>query len=134
MGKVAAVSAQQIEVETADGKKVTAALTAETKYSRDKAAAAQTRNVKVGERVVIVVAEEKGVQKVKQVAGRGARGKAEGARALGAVPRKCSVSWEMPPLQERVKTPGNTAFRARRRFRRVYGIRCRSAAPSYSPW
>jgi hypothetical protein len=66
MGKVAAVSAQQIEVETADGKKVTAALTAETKYSRDKAAAAQA-DVKVGERVVIVVVEEKGVQKVKQV-------------------------------------------------------------------
>jgi hypothetical protein len=66
MGKVAAISAQQIEVETADGKKVTAALTAETKYSRDKAAATLA-DVKVGERVVIVVVEEKGVQKVKQV-------------------------------------------------------------------
>lgn len=66
MGKVAAVSAQQIEVETADGKKVAAALTAETKYSRDKAAATQA-DVKVGERVVIVVVEEKGVQRAKQV-------------------------------------------------------------------
>jgi hypothetical protein len=66
MGKVAAVSASQIQVETADGKKVTAALTAETKYSRDKAAAAQA-DVKVGERVVIVVVEEKGVQRAKQV-------------------------------------------------------------------
>ena len=66
MGKVAAVSAQQIEVETADGKKVTAALTAETKYSRDKAAVTQA-DVKVGERVVVVVVEEKGVQKAKQV-------------------------------------------------------------------
>jgi hypothetical protein len=66
MGKVAAVSAQQIEVETSDGKKVAATLTAETKYSRDKATVTQA-DVKVGERVVIVVAEEKGVQKVKQV-------------------------------------------------------------------
>ena len=66
MGKVAAVSAQQIEVETSDGKKVTAALTAETKYSRDKAAAAHA-DVKVGERVVVVVVEEKGITKAKQV-------------------------------------------------------------------
>ena len=66
MGKVAAVSAQQIEVETADGKKVTAALTAETTYSRDKAAATQA-DVKVGERVVVVVVEEKGGQRAKRV-------------------------------------------------------------------
>ena len=66
MGKVAAVSAQQIEVETAEGKTVAAALTAETKYSRDKATVTQA-DVKVGERVVIVVVEEKGVQKAKQV-------------------------------------------------------------------
>jgi hypothetical protein len=66
MGKVAGVSAQQIEVDTADGKKVTAALTSETRYSRDKAAATRA-DVKVGERVVIVVVEEKGVQRAKQV-------------------------------------------------------------------
>lgn len=66
MGKVAAVSAQQIEVETADGKKVSAALTSETKYTRDKTAVTQA-DVKVGERVVIVVVEEKGVQRAKQV-------------------------------------------------------------------
>ena len=66
MGTVAAVSAQQIEVETADGKKVAAALTAQTKYTRDKAAVSQG-DVKVGERVVIVVVEEKGVQRAKQV-------------------------------------------------------------------
>jgi len=66
MGKVAALSAQQIEVETADGKKVAVALTVETKYSRDKATVTQA-DVKVGERVVVVVVEEKGVQKAKQV-------------------------------------------------------------------
>jgi hypothetical protein len=67
MGKVVSVQAQQIEVETKDGTKVAAPLTADTKYLRGKTAAAFA-DVKVGERVVIVVVEEKvGEQKVKKV-------------------------------------------------------------------
>jgi hypothetical protein len=66
MGKVVSVQAQQIEVETKDGKKVTGVLGPETKYLRGKAAAALA-DVKVGERVVILVVEERKVQKVKQV-------------------------------------------------------------------
>ena len=66
MGKVVAIDDKKIEVEATDGKKVTGVLSAETKYTRDKAAAAFA-DVKVGERVVIVVVQEKDVQKVKQV-------------------------------------------------------------------
>jgi len=66
MGKVVSVQPPQIEVETKDGKKVTGVLGPETKYLRGKAAAALA-DVKVGERVVLVVVEEKKVQKVKQV-------------------------------------------------------------------
>jgi co-chaperonin GroES (HSP10) len=66
MGKVVTVSQDKIEVETADGKKVEAALLATTKYRRDKATVART-DVKVGERVVIVTIEEKGQKNVKQV-------------------------------------------------------------------
>lgn len=66
MGKVVAVDEKQIEVETTDGKKVTGLLTPGTKYLRGKAAAART-DVKVGERVVIVVVEEQKKQNVKQV-------------------------------------------------------------------
>jgi hypothetical protein len=66
MGKVVSVQAERIEVETRDGKKVTGVLGPETRYLRGKTAAALA-DVKVGERVVIVVVEEKKVQKVKQV-------------------------------------------------------------------
>ena len=66
MGKVVAIDDKKIEVEAVDGKKVTGVLGAETKYLRDKAPAART-DVKVGERVVIVVVQEKNVQNVKQV-------------------------------------------------------------------
>ncbi len=66
MGKVVAVDDKKIEVESTDGKKVVGVLSTETKYLREKTAAARA-DVKVGERVVIVVVEEKGVQNVKQV-------------------------------------------------------------------
>jgi hypothetical protein len=66
MGKVVAIDDKTIEVEATDGKKVAGVLSAGTKYLRDKTAAART-DVKVGERVVIVVVEEKGSQNVKQV-------------------------------------------------------------------
>lgn len=66
MGKVVAIDEKTIAVEGLDGKKVTGMLGAETKYLRDKAAVART-DVKVGERVVIVVVEEKTIQNVKQV-------------------------------------------------------------------
>jgi hypothetical protein len=67
MGKVLAIDEKTIEVEANDGKKVTGTLSPATKYLRDKAAAART-DVKVGERVVIVVVEDKNkVQNVKQV-------------------------------------------------------------------
>jgi hypothetical protein len=66
MGKVVAIDDKTIEVESTDGKKVAGVLSAGTKYLRDKTAAARA-DVKVGERVVIVVVEEKGSQNVKQV-------------------------------------------------------------------
>lgn len=66
MGKVVAVDDKKIEVESTDGKKVAGVLSAETKFLREKTAAARV-DVKVGERVVIVVVEEKGMQNVKQV-------------------------------------------------------------------
>jgi hypothetical protein len=66
MGKVVAIDEKTIAVEGLDGKKVSGALSASTKYMRDKLAVART-DIKVGERVVIVVVEEKQVQNVKQV-------------------------------------------------------------------
>ena len=67
MGKVVTIDEKKIEVESTDGKKVTGVLGPDTKYLRDKAAAART-DVKVGERVVIVVVEDKDeAQNVKQV-------------------------------------------------------------------
>ena len=66
LGKVVAIDDKKIEVETTDGKKVTGVFSAETKYTRDKATAARS-DVKVGDRVVIVVVQEKDVQKVKEV-------------------------------------------------------------------
>lgn len=67
MGKVVAIDENKIEIESTDGKKVAGTLSGETKYLRDKAAAART-DVKVGERVVIVLVEVKDkVQNVKQV-------------------------------------------------------------------
>src|SRR5688572_9766050 len=67
MGKVVTIDEKKIEVESTGGKKVAGVLSPETKYLRDKTPAART-NVKVGERVVIVVVEDKDkVQNVKQV-------------------------------------------------------------------
>jgi hypothetical protein len=67
MGKVVTIDEQKIEVESTDGQKVTGVLSADTQYLRDKAAARRT-DVKVGERVVIVVVEDKDkVQNVKRV-------------------------------------------------------------------
>jgi hypothetical protein len=67
MGKVVTIDEKKIEVEATDGKKVSGVLSAETKYLRDKTPAARG-DVKVGDRVVIVVVEDKDkVQNVKQV-------------------------------------------------------------------
>ena len=67
MGKVVAIDEKTIAVESLDGKKVTGILAPSTTYMRDKAAVART-DVKVGERVVIVVVEDEGqAQNVKQV-------------------------------------------------------------------
>jgi hypothetical protein len=67
MGKVVTVDEKKIEVESTDGKKVSGVLSADTRYLRDKTPTARA-DVKVGERVVIVVVEDKDkVQNVKQV-------------------------------------------------------------------
>lgn len=66
MGKVASIADGKIEVETKDGKKVSAVLTSGTRYLRGKRTV-DLADVKVGERVVIVVVEEKKVQNVKRV-------------------------------------------------------------------
>ena len=66
MGKVVAIDEKTITVEGRDAKKVTGMLGAETRYVRDKAPVART-DVKVGERVVVVIVEEHEMQMVKQV-------------------------------------------------------------------
>ena len=66
MGKVVTIDEKAITVEGRDAKKVTGMLGAETKYMRDKAAVTRT-DVKVGERVVVVIVEEHETQMVKQV-------------------------------------------------------------------
>jgi len=66
MGKVVASDEKTIQVESLDGKKVSGVLSAGTKYLRDKAPA-ERADVKLGERVVIVIVEEQGVRNVKQV-------------------------------------------------------------------
>jgi hypothetical protein len=66
MGKVVAIDEKTITVETLDAKKLTGVLSAETKYMRDKIVVART-DVKVGERVVVVIVEEHEMQMVKQV-------------------------------------------------------------------
>jgi hypothetical protein len=66
MGKVLAIDQERIEVETTDGKKVKGLLRPDTKYRRDTAPAARG-DVKVGERVVLVVVQEQEEQNVKEV-------------------------------------------------------------------
>lgn len=66
MGKVVAIDENTITVEAVDGKKVAGVLSADTRYLRDKTPAARS-DVKLGERVVVVIVQEKDVQRVKQV-------------------------------------------------------------------
>ncbi len=66
MGKVVTIDEKSITVEGLDAKKVTGMLGADTKYMRDKAVVTRT-DVKVGERVVVVIMEEHEMQMVKQV-------------------------------------------------------------------
>ena len=66
MGKVVTIDEKSITVEGLDAKKVTGMLGADTKYMRDKAAVSRA-DVKVGERVVVVIVEEHEMQMVKQV-------------------------------------------------------------------
>jgi hypothetical protein len=66
MGKVVSIDEKTITVEALDAKKVTGMLGADTKYTRDKAPVTRT-DVRVGERVVVVIVEEHQMQMVKQV-------------------------------------------------------------------
>ena len=66
MGKVVSVDEKSITVEGLDARKVTGVLGADTKYLRDKAAVTRA-DVKVGERVVVLIVEEHEMQMVKQV-------------------------------------------------------------------
>jgi hypothetical protein len=61
-----AVDEKHIEVQSTDGKKVSALLGPKTVYKKGQAAAAAS-DVTVGERVVLMVVEEKGEQNVTQV-------------------------------------------------------------------
>jgi uncharacterized protein YaaW (UPF0174 family) len=66
LGKVVTIDEKSITVEGLDAKKVTGMLNAETKYMRDKTALTRA-DVKVGERVVVLIVEEHEMQMVKQV-------------------------------------------------------------------
>jgi len=66
MGFVKAVDAVHIEIETKEGKKVSALLDEETKYRRGKAAATAA-DVKAGERVVLTFVEKEGKKIVQEV-------------------------------------------------------------------
>ncbi len=66
MGIVAAVDANQIEVETTDGKKVTILLGKETKYLRGKTLVTAA-DIKVGGRIVVTVVEKDGKKMAKEV-------------------------------------------------------------------
>jgi hypothetical protein len=66
MGKVVAVDDKHIEVEAKDGTKVSGVLGPETRYMNGKAVASLT-DVKVGDRVVLTVVQEKEQQNVKAV-------------------------------------------------------------------
>lgn len=66
MGKVVAIDDKAITIEGLDAKKVTGMLGADTKYMRDKTAVTRA-DVKVGERVVVLIVEEHEMQMVKQV-------------------------------------------------------------------
>lgn len=66
MGTVVSITMEQIEVSTADGKKETIALTKETVFKKEKAAAA-AKDVMVGMRVVLSVVEKEGKKSVSEV-------------------------------------------------------------------
>jgi hypothetical protein len=66
MGTVAAISAEQIEVDTKDGKKETYALAKDAKYLKGKAVATQA-DVKPGMRVVLSVVEKDKKKSVTEV-------------------------------------------------------------------
>jgi hypothetical protein len=66
MGTVAALDAMHIEVDTADGKKESFLLAANTKYSTGKRAAVAA-DVKVGTRVVLTVGQKDGKKNVTEV-------------------------------------------------------------------
>jgi hypothetical protein len=66
MGTVVSISAEQIEVSTADGKKEVIALAKETVFKKDKALAA-AKDVMVGMRVVLSVVEKEGKKSVSEV-------------------------------------------------------------------
>lgn len=66
MGTVVAIDATHIEVDTADGKKESHALTKDTKYLKGKSPAA-AGDVKAGVRVVLSVVEKDGKKSVNEV-------------------------------------------------------------------
>src|SRR5881397_3273042 len=66
MGFVKAVDVVHIEIETKEGKKVSALLNEETKYRRGKATATAT-DVKAGDRVVVTLVEKEGKKIAQEV-------------------------------------------------------------------
>jgi len=66
MGTVVSITAEQIEVSTADGKKETIALTKETVFKKEKALGT-AKDVMVGMRVVLSVVEKEGKKSVTEV-------------------------------------------------------------------
>ena len=66
MGTVTAVDADQVEVAMTDGKKATILLSKGTKYLKGKAPITAAE-IKVGERIVVVVTEKDGKKMAKEV-------------------------------------------------------------------
>ena len=66
MGTVMVVEKAHLEVETSDGEKVSILLNEETKYLRGKLPAT-VEDIKVGDRIVVTVAEEGGTQTALEV-------------------------------------------------------------------
>ena len=66
MGTVVSITAEQIEVSIADGKKETIALTKETVFKKEKAPGT-AKDVMVGMRVVLSVVEKEGKKSVTEV-------------------------------------------------------------------
>lgn len=66
MGIVKAIDATHVEIETTDGKKVSALLTKETKFLNEKTAVAAS-DLKVGDRAVVMYVQEKAKNVARQV-------------------------------------------------------------------